>query len=235
MGKKIKNILIACEESQVVCKAFREKGHNAFSCDVIECSGGRPEWHIKTDVLPLLDGNCSFTTCDNKTHLIVGKWDMIIAFPPCTRLCSTGQRWLYHGDNEYRKTKKQEQEYAIEFFLKFTKSNCEKIAIENPVGIMSTHYKKPTQIIQPYFFGDPHRKKTCLWLNNLKQLDSTNIVEVGDFKQYIRKNGGIANYSDWYNAKDENGKSLSWNSSECKKIRSKTFQGIANAMADQWG
>lgn len=109
------NVLVACEESQVVCKAFREKGHEAYSCDIIECSGGHPEWHIKQDVLPLLNGNCSFYTEDMRKRYINGKWDLIIAHPPCTRLCTTSQRWLYFGDKEYRSKKIQEQQKAIVF------------------------------------------------------------------------------------------------------------------------
>lgn len=229
------NILIACEESQTVCKAFREKGHNVYSCDVIDCSGGYPEWHIKDDVTYLLNGKCTFVTSDGTPHIFTAKWDMIIAFPPCTRLCSTGQRWLHHGTEEYRENKCNEQKQAIKFFQTIANADCDKIAIENPVGVMSTHYKKPSQIIQPYQFSEPHKKTTCLWLKNLPNLIPTNIVEVTDFKEYKRKNGKIAKFSDWINPKDENGKSIPYNSVECKKIRSKTFQGIADAMAKQWG
>lgn len=228
-------ILIACEESQTVCNAFRLKGHIAFSSDVIECSGGHPEWHIQGDVLPLLNGDCSFSTVDGEKHTIEGKWEMIIAFPPCTRLCNTGQWCLKHGTEEYQKQKRIEQKQAIEFFMAIVNADCEKIAIENPVGIMSTRYQKPTQIIQPYYFGDPHKKTTCLWLKNLPKLEPTNVVEVSDFKAYVGADGKTSNYSDWINPKDKNGKYLSYNSAEVKKIRSKTFQGIANAMAEQWG
>ena len=126
------NVLIACEESQRVCTAFREKGHNAFSCDILPCSGGHPEWHIQGDVLQLLNGHCTFETMDGTEHKIDGKWDMIIAHPPCTRLCTTSQRWLYFGDKEYRSKKISEQQKAIVFFMMFALADCDRIAIENP-------------------------------------------------------------------------------------------------------
>lgn len=147
------NVLIACEESQAVCKAFREKGHEAYSCDIQECSGGHPEWHIQGDVLDVLNPKHLFThegvkgigfyTCDNKWRFIEGKWDLIIAHPPCTRLCNSGQRWLYWGDEEYRAKKQKEQKEAIIFFMHFANADCDRVAIENPLGIMSTHYRKP--------------------------------------------------------------------------------------------
>lgn len=145
-------VLVACEESQVVCTAFRKIGHEAYSCDIQECSGGHPEWHINSDVLPLLDGKCRFVTQDSIEHRIVRQWDLIIAHPPCTRLCSSGQRWLHFGTPEYRLQKKEEQNKAIEFFLKFVNCDCLKVAIENPVGIMSTLYRKPDWIYNPYDF-----------------------------------------------------------------------------------
>lgn len=228
-------ILVACEESQTVCKAFRKRGHTSYSCDIIECSGGRPEWHIINDVLPLLDGDCVFETENGDLHKINNQWDMIIAFPPCTRLCNTGQWCLKHGTEEYKNKKRKEQKQAIDFFLAIVNADCEKIAIENPVGIMSTHFRKPDQIIQPFQFGDPHKKTTCLWLKNLPKLEHTNVVEVSDFKAYVGADGKTSNYSDWINPKDKNGKYLNYNSPECKKIRSKTFPGIADAMAEQWG
>ena len=136
------NILIACEESQAVCIAFRNKGHNAFSCDIQECSGGCPQYHIKTNVLPLLNGNCKFVTMDGVNHYIQ-TWDMIIAFPPCTDLASSGARWFAQKQKDGRQGK------SIQFFMEFTKTNCKKVIIENPVGIMSNIYRKPDQIIQP--------------------------------------------------------------------------------------
>lgn len=154
------NILIACEESQRVCLSFRKKGHNAFSCDILSCSGGHPEWHIKQDVLPLLNGDCEFMTEDGHAHFIKGKWDLIIAHPPCTRLCNSGQRWLYWGDQQYRSKKISEQQKAIVFFMMFATANCEKIVIENPSGIMSSAYRKPDCTYNPYDFeGETECKK----------------------------------------------------------------------------
>ena len=217
-------VLVACEESQAVCIAFRELGHEAYSCDIIECSGGHPEWHIQQDVLPLLNGNCDFLTIDGKPHSIIGKWDMIIAFPPCTHLAASGARHF----EQKRKDGRQQQ--GIDFFMKFAKADCEKIAIENPVGIMSTHFRKPDQIIQPYQFGHHARKSTCLWLKGLPKLIPTDVVDPG----IIDKNGFSRGASLDY-ATDENGKVLSWNDPRTAKARSKTFHGIAKAMAEQWG
>ena len=156
----IMKVLVACEESQAVTKEFRRRGHEAYSCDIISCSGGHPEWHIQQDVLPLLNGQCGFTTSDGVTHSIDGKWDLIIAHPPCTRLCNSGQRWLYWGDEDYRAKKKKDQEEAIVFFMNFVNADCDKIAIENPSGIMSTLYRKPDCTYNPYDFeGETECKK----------------------------------------------------------------------------
>lgn len=161
-------VLVACEESQVVCKAFRERGHEAYSCDIIECSGGHPEWHIQADVIPLLNGNCSFKTRDGVEHNVDGKWDMIIAHPPCTRLCNSGQRWLYWGDDAYKSKKLAEQRAAIVFFMRIALADCDKIVIENPMGIMSVCYRPPDCTYNPYDFeGETECKKTCLWLKNV--------------------------------------------------------------------
>lgn len=225
------NILVACEESQRVCLAFREKGHNAFSCDILDCSGNYPQYHIKGDVLPLLNGDCTFNTMDGKFYTIIGKWDMIIAFPPCTFLALT-QNWCYNIQ-KYGADKVQKREIdrsnAINFFLQFTKTNCDKVAIENPVGCMSTIYQKPTQIIQPYYFGDNAKKLTCLWLKGLPELVPTNIVDYGEVFEYKDKNGRVKKYPKWlYNC-------LGKSKEERQRIRSKTFQGVAKAMAEQWG
>ena len=174
------NVLIACEESQRVCIAFREKGYDAYSCDVQECSGGHPEWHIQENVLEIINGNCLFVTMDGKIHKDVShnEWDLIIAHPPCTYLTVTGNRWFNiekYGDKA--KVRYEERERAFKFFMAFVNAKCEHIAIENPVGYISTSYRKPDQIIQPYMFGDPVRKSTCLWLKNLPTLKLTNIVE----------------------------------------------------------
>ena len=218
-------ILIACEESQAVCKAFREKGHETYSCDVIECSGGHPEWHIKQDVLPLLDGSCEFETMDGTKHYIDGKWDLIIAHPPCTYLTNAGARWLYAGGklNEERYKKGLE---AKGFFLQFLWADCDKVVIENPIP--SSVYKLPeyTQIIQPYEYGHPHTKKTCLWIRGLRPLKPTNIVEPVKGKRFQQKSGKWRN-SCW-EMEQKGGKDRA-------RERSKTFEGIAQAMADQWG
>lgn len=225
------NVLIACEESQTVCKAFREKGHEAYSCDIQECSGGHPEWHIIQDVIPLLNGNCEFKTTDGKHHKIEGRWDLIIAHPPCTYLTVT-QNWCYnrekYGDEKVDAREKNRDE-AIKFFLEFTKADCERVAIENPVGCMSSIYQKPSQIIQPYYFGDRAKKTTCLWLKGLPKLEPTNIVDCGEIFEYKGKNGNIKKYPKWmYDA-------LGKSKEERQRIRSKTFEGIAKAMAEQWG
>ena len=203
-------ILVACEESQAVTKELRELGHEAYSCDIEPCSGGFPEWHIQGDVTPLL----------------AQKWDMIIAFPPCTYLTVTGNRWFNiekYGDKAIQRHKDRQE--AIKFFMLFANAaNCDKIAIENPIGAMSTEYRKPDQIIQPFMFGDAYKKTTCLWLKGLKELEPTEVVDVCDFRTYKCKNGKDAVFSDWIN---KGGK-------ERQKNRSKTFPGIARAMAEQW-
>lgn len=217
------NVLVACEESQTVCKAFREKGHNAFSCDIQEESGGHPEWHILGDCLPLLNGNCTFVTRGGSTATIDGKWDLIIAHPPCTRLCSSGQRWLHFGTDEYKEKKTIEQQEGINFFLKFTKADCDKIAIENPIGIMSTKYRKPDCIYNPYdFIGETESKRTCLWLKGLPPLVPTQQLPKEQRTQGIWK----AHFD---------GKCYAWNNKETAKLRSKTPAGVAKAMAEQWG
>lgn len=209
-------ILVACEESQAVTKEFRKLGHEAYSCDIQECSGGHPKWHIKEDVLPLLSGFCTFKTMDGTMHTINQKWDMIIAFPPCTHLCNTGQRWFTEG----KKDRKLQLD-AIDFFMKFANADCEKIAIENPVGIMSTRYRKPDQVINPYEFGHTECKKTCLWLKGLPKLEATEIIPTEQRTHNL------------YKAVFD-GKQYAWNDPIVAKLRSKTFQGIAKAMAEQW-
>jgi len=233
-------ILVACEESQRVCIAFRVKGHEAYSCDIIDCSGGHKEWHIKQNVLDLLDGNCEFLTVDGNKHIINGKWDMIIAFPPCTHLTVSGARHFQKKREDGR------QQEGIEFFGRILQANCDKIAIENPVGIIGGKgeyikkwfpelckiYNLPrqySQVIQPYEYGHPISKKTCLWLKNLPLLQPTNIVD----PEWITKNGKRFSGNSWH-AVDDNGKILSWDNPKTAIERSKTFEGIANAMADQW-
>lgn len=219
-------VLVACEESQAVCKEFRALGHEAFSCDIESCSGGHPEWHIMQDVLPLLNGRCSFKTMDGIEHSIDRKWDLIIAFPPCTYLTVTGNRWFNvdrYGEKAIQRYKDRKE--AIDFFMAFANADCERIAIENPVGIMSSEWRKPNQIINPWQFGDAFEKKTCLWLKGLPELTPTNIVEIPPRKKFDSGKTMPAWYSDlWGLSKDERA-----------KLRSKTFPGIAKAMAEQWG
>ena len=216
------NILIACEESQRVCNEFRIKGHNAFSCDILEPSGNHPEWHILSDVLPLLNGNCEFITMDNVKHIVNGKWDMIIAFPPCTYMTTASACRMYPQKGIIDKERYKKMIDAREFFMAIYNSDCEKIAIENPTPLKICNLPKCTQVIQPYMFGEPYSKRTCLWLKGLPMLRPTKIldkytsfVNAGskDSKGNKRKNIGVA-----FSAIE----------------RSKTFLGIAKAMADQW-
>lgn len=217
-------VLIACEESQTVCKAFRERGHEAYSCDIQEPSGGHPEWHILGDALQAVEGG-QITTMDGKTHDI-GKWDLLIAHPPCTYLAVSGNRWF----NIARYGEKAQQRIAarsvaVKFFMGFATANVDKIAIENPVGYMSTHYRKPDCIIEPYEFGHKARKKTCLWLKGLPKLTPTDIVDP-DIIHYQNGNGTD---DPWHM------ETLKLPPKERAKARSKTFPGIAKAMAEQWG
>lgn len=208
-------ILLACEESQAVCSEFRKLGHEAFSADILQCSGSHPEWHIQGDVLEILDKG----------------WDMMIAFPPCTHLAVSGARHFK------QKIKDGRQQQGIDFFMKMVNAPIPKIAIENPIGIMSTNYKKPNQIIQPYHFGDPYSKATCLWLKGLPPLlynkknetkkqkelvfaELPNEVDKGEFVTFPSGK----RMAKWYNEASGNG-----------HLRSKTFPGIAKAMATQWG
>lgn len=222
-------VLVACEESQVVCSAFRGRGHEAYSCDIQEPSGGHPEWHILGDALEAIKGG-SVTTMDGQPHLI-GKWDLLIAHPPCTYLTVSGNRWFNverYGDRAIERLKDRKE--AAEFFMAFIKADIPSICVENPVGYMSTHYRKPDCIVQPFQFGHPARKTTCLWLKNLPLLIPTNVVDPGKILAGGYSVGASANY-----ATDENGKILRWNDPRTAKARSKTFPGIAKAMAEQWG
>ena len=219
-------ILVACEESQAVTIEMRKLGHEAYSCDIVMCSGGHPEWHIMQNVLPLLNGDCRFQTVDERCHQINGKWDMIIAFPPCTYLTVTGNRWFNierYGEKANQRHKDREE--AINFFMAFANADCQRIAIENPIGHMSTAWRKPDQVIQPYQYGHPCRKATCLWLKGLPLLIETAIVEP-EIYYYTAANGHRKSDSRWRSkGKKEN----------LAKIRAKTFPGIAKAMAQQWG
>ena len=204
-------ILVACEESQAVTIELRRLGHEAYSCDIQECSGWHPEWHINGDVLPLLNGDCEFNTMDGERHAISGRWDMIIAFPPCTDLAVSGARHFAKKRADGR------QQASIDFFMKFANAHCDRIAIENPVGIMSTHFRKPDQIINPWQFGHPETKKTCLWIKNLQPLEETENV-----------------YAYMMTLPEKARSRIHWMGSGHAKERSKTYPGIARAMAEQW-
>lgn len=191
-------ILCACEESQAVTIQLRKLGHEAYSCDIQDCSGGYPEFHIKGDVIPLLSDT----------------WDMIIAFPPCTYLSFAGNRWLTQPE------RLEKREAAREFFMKFVNADCSRIAIENPVGYMNSCYRKPDQIIHPYMFGDPYMKRTCLWLKGLPLLQPDYLIERPQ-PEYIQSNGKKRYWVETV-------------SSDRQRVRSKTFRGLAAAMAFQW-
>lgn len=204
----MKRILIACEESQAVTKEFRELGYEAFSCDLLDCSGGKPEWHIK----------------DNIFNVLNQQWDLMIAFPPCTDLAVSGAR---HFE---RKRLDGSQDKSIQFFMDIINAPIEKIAVENPIGIMSGIYRKPDQIIQPYYFGDKAQKSTCLWLKNLPKLTPTDIVEKGEFFEFVSKKGEKKRMPMWYYKALQEAKTPE----QRRTLRSKTFKGIAKAMAEQW-
>ena len=216
-------VLVACEESQRVCMAFREKGHEAYSCDIIDCSGGHPEWHIKQDVIPLLNGHCEFITCDGKTHEIENSWDLLIAHPPCTYLSNAGARHLWKG-HELQADRVMLGIQSRDLFMQFLWSSIPLICVENPVPSKVFCLPQYTQSIQPYMFGHPYTKKTCLWLKGLPPLKSTNIVKpVATWcpsGSYSHKHG-------------EQHKGMF--TTDRAKNRAKTFPGIAKAMAEQWG
>jgi hypothetical protein len=215
----MKRILIGCEESQAVCIEFRKLGFEAFSCDIQECSGGHPEWHYQQDIFEVINMG----------------WDAMIAFPPCTYLTVTGARWLYNKDKTRNESRWTNQAEAVEFVKKIYNSNIKHIAIENPIGQLSTYWKKPDQIIQPYYFGDEAQKATCLWLKNLPKLYHSGYADLfnnevthsGKGEMVKTKTGKT--FSKWY-----------WETSKSKGkerqiARSKTFPGIAKAMATHWG
>ncbi len=213
-------ILVACEESQAVTIELRKLGHDAFSCDLQDCSGGHPEWHFKQDVFEVINMG----------------WDMMIAFPPCTYLTLTGNKWMKPEFSERFPTRKKDREDAINFFLMLANAPIDKIAIENPIGIMSTQYKKPSQIIQPYYFGDSAQKTTCLWLKNLpllfhakeKDMFNDKITHVENESIRVSKSGN--RMGEWYYQTGM----ITLKDGLRAKARSKTFPGIAKAMAEQW-
>lgn len=214
MRKEEIKVLIACEESQATCIEMGKRGYEAYSCDIQECSGGHPEWHIWGDALKVINGKCTFHTMDGNCHKIEGTWDLLIAHPPCTHLAVSGACWFSKGIKPYSL-----QDEAAEFFMKFINSNAKRIAVENPVSVMSTRYRKPDQIINPWQFGHMEQKRTCLWLINLPKLKETDNVYDDMMKLPIK----IRQRIHYTSGKDRS------------KIRSKTFPGIAKAFADQWG
>jgi len=208
-------ILVACEESQAVTKQLRAKGHEAFSCDLLPCSGGHPEWHFQKSVWDVIDMG----------------WDMMIAHPPCTYLAVSGARWLYNKDGSKNEERWKNQAEALDFVRKLMDAPIDKIAIENPISVISTHIRKPDQIIHPYMFGDKATKSTCLWLKNLPLLTPTDIVDKGEYKEWVcSKTGRKKRQATWYYEALLKAKTPE----ERRTLRSKTFEGIAKAMADQW-
>lgn len=221
-------ILIACEESQRICIAFRNKGHEAYSCDVQEPSGGHPEWHIKTDVLGILNPQndlIKFQTEDGIQHTVEGKWDLIVAHPPCQFLTNSGNKYFNvekYGQKAIQRI--EDRKKAYDFFMAFVNADCDKICIENPIGYMNSHYRKPDQIFHPWQFGDSYTKGTCLWLKGLPPL----IPTVKEKPENCKSSAIQTQY-------DKDGISLPWNCEENRKIRSKTPFGFAEQVAEQWG
>lgn len=228
-------VLVACEESQAVTIEMRRVGVEAYSCDIIDCSGGRPEWHIKWDAMALINGNCSFMTCDGKLHRVDGKWDMIIAHPPCTYLTVTGNRWFNvarYGEKAIQRIK--DREAAVAFFMAFANADCDRIAIENPIGFMSTAYRKPDQIIHPWMFAlleeEKTEKQTCLWLKGLPELKTRHKTKPEmAYHEWVTPGGKKKRQTLWYY------KTRCLPHAQRATAASKTFPGIAKAMAEQWG
>lgn len=231
-------ILVACEESQAVTKELRRLGHEAYSCDIIECSGGHPEWHIKDDVLRYINGDQAiFWTMDGVGHITPKRWDMILAFPPCTHLAVSGALRFEAKRADGR------QRDGLEFFCKFLKADCDHIAIENPVNIISGQYCKkwfpdivekyglpikPAQIINPWQFGHPESKKTCLWLKGLPALQPTDVLPLPECGHWANQT------KDGQNKLIVDGRWIGFNDPRTARERSKTYPGIARAMAEQW-
>lgn len=219
----MKRLLVACEESQRVTVAFRARGWEAYSCDIQEPSGSHPEWHILGDCIPLLNGDCTFHTMDGAEHRIDGKWDMIIGHPPCTYLTNASAVRMKVNGNivEERYAKAME---ARDFFMEILEAECDRIAVENPVPLKLVELPPYTQIIQPWQFGHPYSKRTCLWLKGLPKLVPTDIITEG-VTPWV--NGGF---------KDERGKYRRFpgRNERDPKNRARTFEGIAEAMSEQW-
>lgn len=213
----MKRVLIACEESQSVAKEFRKLGFEAYSCDLLPCSGGHPEWHFQEDVFEVIKRE--------------PKFDLMVAHPPCTFLAVSGARWLYNPDGTPNEERIKNQEEGLNFVRQLMNVDIEHIAIENPISVISSHIRKPDQIIQPWQFGDKAQKSTCLWLKNLPLLKHTDIVEKGEFIEFVSAKGVKKKQPKWYFDALKDAKTPA----ERRTLRSKTFQGIAEAIAMQWG
>tara|TARA_R110000751_G_scaffold73709_2_gene149107 strand:+ start:23397 stop:24212 length:816 start_codon:yes stop_codon:yes gene_type:complete len=260
--KKLK-ILVACEESQAVTIELRKLGHEAYSCDLLPCSGGHPEWHFQSDLIDVMNGwfdqfevcvnpnfalnfdvysgNEEFEYTKDSIKQIGWNWDLMIAFPPCTFLAVSGARWMYHPEDKdldfkdrrphpKHPNRRQEQKDALQFVQNLMNAPINQVAIENPIGVISTHIRKPDQVVQPWMFGDKATKSTCLWLKNLPKLEPTNIVDKGEFFEFISKKGEKKRMPMWYYQALQKAKTPE----ERRTLRSKTFKGIAEAMANQW-
>lgn len=218
-------VLIACEESQTVCKAFRERGHEAYSCDIQECSGGEPQWHIHDDCLHYINGDCTFITQGGRKHTIVGEWDLLIAHPPCTYMSNASAVRMFPKKGVVDEERLQLALQAREFFMTLLTAKCERIAVENPRPLSIVGLPKESQRIQPYQFGEPYSKLTYLWLKNLPLLKPTNVLET--YKPYVScgtsHNKGNPDKAGFSRA------------GGAQKVRSKTFNGFADAFAEQWG
>lgn len=224
-------ILVACEESQAFTKELRTLGHEAYSCDVVDQSGGHPEWHIMQDVLPLLNGRCEFVTQDGTHHVISGRWDMILFFPPCTYLTNTGNRWFnVERYGEKAKQRIENREAAARFFMAGWNADCDIVIIENPIGYMSSYFRKPDQIIHPYYFaekeGDENceRKATCLWFRGVEPLR----YQIKFAPRVIKYKNGKGTDSPWHM------ETMKLPPAERAKARSKTYPGFARAASKQW-
>jgi len=208
-------ILIACEESQTITNLYRENGYEAYSCDLLDCSGGNPQWHIKGDAIE---------------EAYSGKYDMMIAHPPCTYLAVSGARWMYNKDGSVNQERLNNQNKAIEFVKKLMNAPIDKIAVENPISVLSSKIRKPDQIVHPYWFGDKASKSTCFWLKNLPLLTPTNMVSKGEFFEWVDKNGKKKRQAQWYMDALKKAKTPE----QRRTLRSKTFEGMAKAITEQW-
>lgn len=245
-------VLIACEESQAITKEFRKLGHEAYSCDLLPCSGGHSEWHFQDDCIEVANGwfDMNEVTINNnfalkfdvwsdeneyeyKQHRIrqIGwNWDLMIAHPPCTYLALSGNRWLYNKDGSKNQERWDNQAKALNFVRALMDAPIKRIAIENPMSVISSQIRKPDQIVQPWMFGDKAQKSTCLWLKNLPLLKPTDIVDKGEFIEFVDKNGKKKKQPLWYYEALRQAKTTE----ERRTLRSKTFKGMAKAIAEQW-